>query len=115
MTEFDILTLSKRLAAEFQRHGMSDHLARLRRFYSHAQKHRPPKGEWGEGMVLEWLALFRISPLENRYPVRSPNSGCPLCPKDAARIHTQTVFPGGSKHACFTCRAEWLELDCGRK
>jgi hypothetical protein len=111
MADFNILTLSERLAAEFRRQGMTDHLARLRRFYLHARKHRPPKGEWDHAFVLEWLALFRIEPLNRVYAVRAAGSGCPSCPKDKARTHTQAVFPGGAKRTCFACRTEWLEFD----
>ena len=64
-------------------------------------------------MSVQWLGVLRLPPHENDYPVLPRMSACPRC--QASQAFTQMIYPGGSKHRCGGCGAEWLELDPPRR
>jgi hypothetical protein len=60
-------------------------------------------------MNVEWLRVLRLPPHEHDYPVLPRMSDCRECP--SSQKVTQMTFPGGSKHRCGGCGAQWLELE----
>jgi hypothetical protein len=120
MERAELLSMVKRLGAEFRRRGMHGHLAPLR-IYWLALRHdlvQPERHglhvQLSEEMVVEWFKLLRLSPYERAYPVRSPGSRCPRCPPGdgpAMEVVTERTFPEGRKIACLACHAAWLELE----
>jgi hypothetical protein len=101
------LALVTQVAAFFQRHGMTSHLAHLRQYYREVRAGRSHKG-WSRPLVHEWAKLLRLPPHENDYPVRLWGAPCTAC--EVSRPYTEVVFPGGHKSKC-ACGAAWLILD----
>ena len=115
--EDDLLRYVERLGEEFGRREMRAHLEKLRVYYL-ALKKGLTRGRfeldvhWSEALVLEWLKLLRIAPFDRSYEVRPKKSPCKQCAvarDQQSVIHTELVFPGGSKMRCFACGAVWIE------
>jgi hypothetical protein len=103
------------LGEEFERREMRAHLVQLGKFWrSHMVRHDPP-GEWGIGMVIEWLCLLRIGPFAQYYDLLPRHTACPGC--SAAGGHgsphsfTRASWPGGCLEECRDCGRKWL-VDC---
>jgi hypothetical protein len=120
MERAELLSMVKRLGAEFRKRGMQGHLAPLRLYWL-ALRHDLVQADrhglhvqLSEEMVVEWFKLLRLPPYERAYPVQAPGSRCPRCvPGDgpAMEVVTEQTFPEGRKVACLACRAAWLELE----
>jgi hypothetical protein len=103
-----------RLGAEFNRRGMMVHLDLLRRFWGTWKKHRAPEpGDWTWEIVIEWLGMLRIPPLDRVYPMHTRSSAiCPECevisdPGAPTSIEIRR-WAGGSMIECQRCRSCWL-------
>jgi hypothetical protein len=102
------LALAERVGLELRRLGLTTHVVHLRRYYATTRAGRTPgDGEWDDAFVVEWARQLRLPPHERDYAVKPRMSSCG-CP--TPKKYTQSVFPGGSKHACGACREVWLEL-----
>jgi hypothetical protein len=104
----------KALGEEFSRRGMMDHVALLRRFWTHWKKGRPRgPDDWGWEIVVEWLGMLRIPPLNRVYPLHPGVSTiCPECetisdPETPSAIKIRR-WAGGSMIECQRCKACWL-------
>lgn len=119
MPSLDLDPLVLALAEEFRQRGMTGHLDLLRTWYrgfrarkraAAREKHQP----WTEEMVLEWLAIFRVSPFDGVYPALARGVPCPECKVSTTaqnQPYVACVFPGGAVRECRGCGARWLELD----
>jgi hypothetical protein len=111
MERAELLSMVKRLGAEFRKRRMHGHLAPLRLYWL-ALRHglvQPERHglhvQLSEEMIVEWFRLLRLPPYERAYPVQPPGSRCPSCRPG------EGTFPEGRKVACLACRAAWLELE----
>jgi hypothetical protein len=120
MDRAELLSMVKRLGAEFRKRGMHGHLAPLRLYWlalRHGLVESDRHGlhvQLSEEMVVEWFKLLRLPPYERAYPVQSPGARCPQCrPGEgpATEVVTERTFPEGRKVACLGCRTAWLELE----
>jgi len=107
------------LGREFARRGMREHAQRLRVYYLAVKKGLvAPSNDldikWSEPFVVEWLKILQVAPFANSYQVRARGSRCARCPaakNEAATLHTELNYPGGSKMRCQACGAVWIERD----
>jgi hypothetical protein len=122
MERAELLSMVKRLGAEFRKRGMQGHLAPLRLYWL-ALRHDLVQADrhglhvqLSEEMVVEWFKLLRLPPYEHAYPVQAPGARCPRCargdgPAMEMEVVTERTFPEGRKVACLACHAAWLELE----
>lgn len=112
-----LLSYVELLGREFVHREMDAHARKLRLYYL-ALRHGLTQGafdvdvHWSEQMVLDWLKVLGVPPFESAYPRRPRRSACSRCkavPSQQSVIHTEMVFPGGSKVRCFTCGEVWIE------
>ena len=102
------------LGREFERRRMRDHLAALRQFWVRriAERKCMPTGGWDAGLVVGWLCLMRIPPLDDVYPVLPRDSPCPTCGEAQGRgapsTYVRVSFPGGWFEECRRCGQCWL-------
>jgi hypothetical protein len=84
-----LLQLVELLGREFEHRGMKNHLENLRVYYVAVRakldhgRDRAVRVSWTEEMTVEWLALLRVVPYRDRYPVRPPGYRC-TCAAGAA-------------------------------
>jgi hypothetical protein len=103
------LALASRIGTEFVRLGMRKHVAQIRAYYRTVRAGREPgEGEWTDDLVVGWAQNLRIEPHERDVPVKPRQSSCG-CP--SPRTFTVLVWPGGSRHTCGACHANWIEVD----
>src|SRR3954452_16477267 len=74
MADFDLMAAAVQLATEFRRRGMDSHLDCLRRLYADHRRRRAARQRtgdktWDENMVITWLGLLRIPPVETVHQV----------------------------------------------
>jgi hypothetical protein len=98
------------LGEEFNRRGMLEHVALLRRFWAQ-WKRRQPAGvdDWGWEIVIEWLGLLRIPPLDHVYSLHpGASSICPGCEliSDPAAPTAVAIrrWAGGTMVECQRCK-----------
>ncbi len=100
------------LGKEFERRGMAAHLEALRAVWCLRMARPQQPGQWTEEMVLEWLALLRVPPLDRVYPVQPRNAPCPRCGTlsrpGVHHAHVKLTWPGGWKEQCASCGATWV-------
>jgi hypothetical protein len=102
------LALTERVGRELARLGLHTHVGRMRAYFAAVRAGRPSEA-WSHDLSVEWLRLLRLPPYETDYPVRDRMASCGRC--ETSSVFTATVFPGGSKHRCGSCGAQWLALD----
>jgi hypothetical protein len=102
------------LGAEFSRRGMMEHLELLRRFWGIWKKRRQPRpDDWTWPIVIEWLGMLRIPPLDRIYPLHpGVSSICPECdvisdPEATTALKIRR-WAGGSMVECQRCKSCWL-------
>lgn len=115
----ELLRYVERLGVEFLRREMDAHVKKLRVYYL-ALKRGLTQGRheldvhWSEALVIEWLKLLKLAPFDQAYEVRPKRAPCRACAQKRdhqSSVHTDMVFPGGSKMRCFACGAVWIEHD----
>jgi hypothetical protein len=117
MSEFDLMEAVIKLGKEFRRRQMDSHAALLRSFYADLRRRQTGRArarakDWDETMVLRWLALLRIPPFDQVYPVLPRGAPCPTCgargERAAPATFVRSVWPGGSLCECRRCGTLWL-------
>jgi predicted SprT family Zn-dependent metalloprotease len=61
--------------------------------------------------AVEWLKTLRVPPYEDALPVSTWAEACGVCELHQRQVRTVTVFHGGYRMRCDTCRSEWLVLE----
>lgn len=114
--DFELEPLLRALAAEFARRDMQDHLRLLRVFYARyrAETKRSalsPKPSWEIDTVLEWLAVFRLPPLEHVYQELDHGAPCPRCATTGdpmTAVFTRAAVRGTTVLQCLGCGERWV-------
>ena len=122
----DFERLVVELGREFAKRSMREELKVLRRFFVEVQeraraqrrKARLDGGrpEWDEGVVLEWMALFRLGPFKSAYEVLGAHVPCPSCgarppvgkEKNRGLRAFEKVYEGCRRVTCRVCGESWL-------
>lgn len=104
----DNLDAVARLAEAFKARHMGSHLSHLRAYWGARQGGHT--SVWDADFVEHWMAVLRLAPFEDRYPVRPPNSNCTVCLPTQAAVWVAVVYPGGWLTKC-KCGRAWLSLE----
>ena len=113
--DFDVAVVE--LGREFERRRMADHLRALRAYWARrlAERKSVRPGELDVGLVVEWLCLLRIPPLDNVYAVLPRNAPCPKCAdrqgRGAPSTYVRVSYPGGWFEECRRCGTCWLHSE----
>jgi hypothetical protein len=116
VSDVELETLLRALAAEFKRREMTQHLELLRVLYRRyrAAKTRAalaPKPVWEIDVVLQWLAMLHIPPFESVFRELPSGAPCPRCTevKDPmSASFTRAAFHGATLLECMRCGQCWL-------
>jgi len=122
MDRSQLMAMIETLGQALADRGMHRHVEELRIYWLALARGLVTPGQrmnigWSESLVEEWFRILRLPPHAHDYPVRSPSSPCPRCPRPAGHaveVKTALTFPEGRKAVCTVCGAAWLELDALR-